>query len=204
MTKSRDKRRRTAFVAAAGAAAAVVVAVVLLAGTSATGSTPGGDLAEISNEGQPVDPDPGMRQELANVGAIAVSRLAARDHRTFFRLMRPDGGICYTVNSTGEPDRLGNTSCPTVPASFPSPRLPVLDLSVFESTSHVIGETRLVAAQGFAADGVATVALLDRGGRIVAHARAADNVYALDVPQDREATTVAVYDRRHAEIFRLP
>jgi hypothetical protein len=204
MTRSRHPRRRIAFIAAAVAVAAVVVAVVVLADTIATGSTPGGDLAEISNEGQPIDAGPALRQELANVGAIAVSRLADRDNRMFFRLMRPDGSVCYAVNSTGEADRLGNTSCPTVPASFPSPRQPVLDLSVFESTSHVLGETHVVSAQGFSADGVAVVVLLDQAARVVARARAAENVYAVDVPEGRVATTLVAYDRRKAEVFRLP
>jgi hypothetical protein len=80
----------------------------------------------------------------------------------------------------------------------------VLDLSVFESTSHVPGDTHVVASQGFAADGVTSVALLDANGKAVTRARALDNVYALDVPQGRVATTLAAYDRRKAEVFRVP
>jgi hypothetical protein len=197
-------RSRTGIVAAAGALAAVAAAIALVVGTSATGSTPGGELAQMSNDGQPIDASAGQRQELENVGAISASRLAVRDGRTFYRLIRSDGSVCYAVNSTSDRDRIGNTSCPAAPTSFPSVGLPVLDLTVFESTSHVLGDTHVVASQGFAADGVTTVALLDQNGKAVARARASDNVYTVDVPQGRVATTVVAYDRKKAEVFRVP
>jgi hypothetical protein len=197
-------RSRTAIVATAGIAVAVTATVALLVGTSATGSTPGGDLAQMSNDGQPVDVGPGQRQELENVGATRASLVAVRDGRTFYRLARDDGGVCYAVNSTSDADRVGNTVCPLTPTSFPTPTHPVLDLSVFESTSHAQGDTHVVAAQGFAADGVAMVALLDAKGRVIARGRPTGNVYALDVPQGRVASTVVAYDRNRAEVFRLP
>lgn len=190
--------------ATAAIVVAAAVAVPLLVGSGATGSTPGGDLAELSNHGQPIDATPGQRQELETVGAVRASRLASRGGRIFYRLLRADGSVCYAVDRTNDTDRIGNTSCPAVAGSFPSPGQPVLDLSVFESTSHVAGDTHLVAAQGFAADGVATVVLLDETGRVVARAHAADNVYALDVPAGRVATTVVAYDRDREEVFRLP
>jgi hypothetical protein len=196
-------KSRIALIAAAGTVAAVAVTVLLL-GTSATGSTPGGEMTQISNDGQPMDASPSQRHELENVGAISASRLATRDGRTFYRLLRSDGSVCYAVNSTSDPDRIGSTTCPAVPGSFPSSHLPVLDLTVFESTSHVLGDTHVVASQGFAADGVTTVALLDQNGKAVARARASDNVYTVDVPQGRVATTVVAYDRKKAEVFRVP
>jgi hypothetical protein len=197
-------KTRIVLVAAAGIAAAIAAALLVVFGTNATGSTPGGELARISNDGEPIEPGPGQRQQLENVGAVRASRLAVRNGRSFYRLVRADGGVCYAVNSTSMADQIGNTSCLTVQGSFPSPNQPVLDLSVFESTSHVPGDTHLVAAQGFAADGVATVALLDESGRSVAHTRADKNVYALDVPEKRVATTIVAYDRERAEVFRLP
>jgi hypothetical protein len=196
--------RRVVLVAAAGTTVAAAVAVILLVGSGATGSTPGGSLGQMSNDGQPIEATPGQQKELHIVGAVRASRLAARRGRFFYRLLRSDGTVCYAVDRTNDPDRIGNTSCPAVAGSFPSPGQPVLDLSVFESTSHVVGDTHVVAAQGFAADGVATVVLLDEAGRVVARAPAADNVYALDVPAGRVATTVVAYDSAHAEVFRLP
>jgi hypothetical protein len=199
----RRMNRRIVLVAAAGVVVAAAIAVPLLVGSGATGSTPGGDLAQMSNHGQPIDATPGQRKELETVGAVRAARVASRSGRTFYRLVRADGSICYAVDRTNDPDRIGNTSCPSVAGSFPSPGQPVLDLSVFESTSHVPGDTHLVAAQGFAADGVATV-VLDSAGRVVTRTRADDNVYALDVPPGRVATTVVAYDRDREEVFRLP
>ncbi len=196
--------RRTTIVGAAAGAAAVATAILLLLGSSATGSTPGGELAKMSNHGEPVDPGPGQRHELQNVGASGASLLAARNARSFYRLSRDDGSVCYAVNSSTDEDRIGNTVCPLTPTSFPTPTAPVLDLSVFESTSHVPGDFHVVAAQGFAADGVVAVALLDQRGHTIARRRAAGNVYAIDVPPGRVAMTVAAYDADGAEVFRVP
>jgi len=205
MTNRRKRMtRRTTIVGAAAGAAAVATAILLLLGSSATGSTPGGELAKMSNHGEPVDPGPGQRHELQNVGASGASLLAARNARSFYRLSRDDGSVCYAVNSSTDEDRIGNTVCPLTPTSFPTPTAPVLDLSVFESTSHVPGDFHVVAAQGFAADGVVAVALLDQRGHTIARRRAAGNVYAIDVPPGRVATTVAAYDADGAEVFRVP
>lgn len=196
--------RRTTIVGAAAGAAAVTTAGLLLLGTSATGSTPGGELAKMSNQGERVSPGPGQRHELENVGASEAWLLATRNTRSFYRLSRDDGSVCYAVNGSTEGDRIGNTVCPLTPTSFPTPVTPVLDLSVFESTSHVPDDFHVIAAQGFAADGVAAVALLDQKGRTIARRRAAGNVYAVDVPPGRLATTVTAYDADGAEIFRVP
>jgi hypothetical protein len=204
MTKERTRMQKRMAIVAAAAAVAITAGALLVVGTRATGSTPDGELAQMSNDGQPVDLGPGQRQELENVGATRASLLAVRDNRAFYRLLREDGTVCYAVNSTNEPDHVGNTVCPLTPLSFPTPTQPVLDLSIFESTSHVIGDVHVVAAQGFAADGVATVALLDRDGRVIARGRPVGNVYAVDVATGRLATTVVAYDRRKAEVFRVP
>lgn len=196
--------RRTTIVGAAAGAVALTAAGLLLLGTSATGSTPVGELAKMSNQGEQVNPGPGQRHELQNVGASGAWLLAARNERSFYRLSRDDGSVCYAVNSSTDADRIGNTVCPLTPTSFPTPTAPVLDLSVFESTSHVPGDFHVVAAQGFAADGVGAVALLDQKGRTVTRRRAAGNVYAIDVAPGRVATTVVAYDANGAEVFRVP
>lgn len=187
----------------AGAIALSGPVVVLVLTRVATGSSPGGDLAQISNEGETVAVGSGQRTELQNVGAVAAARLAMRNGRTFYRLLQPDGTVCYAIDTTGG-DHVGNTSCPTAGTAFPSPSDPVLDLSIFESTSHTRGDEHVVSAQGFAADGVKTVALLDGGGHVIARDRASANVYALDPPSGKVATTVAAYDAKHAEVYRVP
>ena len=204
MRVGRRARRQTVALAVVGglAIAAAVVAVFQLGG-SATGSRAGGELAQMSNGGQAIDPGKGQRLELENVGAVAASRLATRVGRAFYRLMQADGGICYAVDVVGG-DHLGNTSCPGPEAAFPTPSNPVLDLSIFESTTHVPGDVHIVSAQGFAADGVRTIALLDEHDRVVARAPVTANVYAVDVPAGRSASAVVAYDARHAQVYRVP
>ncbi len=62
----------------------------------------------------------------------------------------------------------------------------------------------MVNGQGIAADGVASVGLLDENGRLIVRAPATDNVYALDVPQGQVATTVAAYADDGTEVARIP
>jgi hypothetical protein len=176
----------------------------MLLGTNATGSGTGGDLTRMSNHGRPVDPGPRQRKEMENVEATSVALLSERDNRSFYRLSRDDGNVCYAIDNSTEPDHIGNTVCPLTATSFPTPNTPVLDLSVFESTSHVPGDFHVVAAQGFAADGVASVVLVDGNGHFIARRRSANNVYALDVPPGRVATAVVAYDADGAEVFRVP
>jgi hypothetical protein len=194
---------RTTAIAMTAVIVAATALVLLLRGTTATGSPPGGELAQISNEGQPIDLGAGQRQEAENVGGVAAARIATRAGRAFYRLLRPDGTVCYAVDLVGG-DHVGNTDCPERATAFPTATNPVLDFTIFESTSHVPGDVHVVSAQGFAADGVKSVALLDRSGRVVARDRTSGNVYAVDVPVGRTATTVVAYDAQHAEVYRLP
>jgi hypothetical protein len=203
MSGGRGHARRATLVGAMVALALGGTATLLALTRTATGSSPGGELAQMSNEGQTVEPGGGQREELQNVGAVAVSRLATRAGRTFYRLLQPDGTICYAIDTTGG-DHVGNTSCPRAGTTFPTPSNPVLDLSIFESTSHTPGEEHVVSAQGFAADGVKTIALLDRAARILARERVSGNVYALDVPGGKVAASVVAYDSKHAEVYRVP
>ena len=204
MSAAPSRRRRATFFSVLAVVAAVAAGLAFFQlGGSATGSRRGGDLAQLSNEGQPIQPGKGQRQELANVDAVAASRMASRAGRTFYRLVHADGSACYAVDTTGG-DHVGNTACPAIGTTFPTASNAVLDLSVFESTSHQPGDVQIVAAQGFAADGVRSVALLDHRGRVVARAPVAGNVYAIDIPAGQSATTVVAYDARHAEVYRVP
>jgi hypothetical protein len=190
--------------AAVAAGLAVAVTLAILRGGPATGSTPGGRLAQISNDGEAVAPGPNQQKELRIVGAVDARRLALRNGRAFYRLVRRDGSACYSVNTTSVQDRIGGVMCPTSATAFPSPGRPVLDFSVFEATSHERGDVHVVDGQGFAADGVASVALLDESGRVIARAPAAENVYTLDVPTGAVATTIAAYADDGTEVARVP
>ena len=183
---------------------AVAAALALVLGRSATSSVPGGALAAFSNHGRPVDAGPGQARELDNVGATSAWLLARRNGRTFYRLATAAGGVCYAINNVPDPDHIGNTSCPELPTSFPTPSNPVLDLSVFEATAEDRDNFHVFQAQGFAADGVESIALVDARGGVITRTRVADNVYALDVPRGRVASAVVARDADGTEVFRVP
>jgi hypothetical protein len=203
MSASRSQMTRATAVVVTAVVVAAAALVLLLRGTTATGSPPDGELAQISNRGQPIELGPGQQREAEHVAGVAAARLATRAGRAFYRVLRRDGTVCYAVDSVGG-DHVGNTDCPGPATVFPTATNPVLDFTIFESTSHVPGDLHIVSAQGFAADGVKSVALLDRSGRVVARDRTSGNVYALDVPAGRVAISVVAYDARHVEVFRVP
>jgi hypothetical protein len=196
--------RRIVILTTVAVGLAVAVLLALLRDGTATGSTPGGKFAQISNDGQAVAPGPNQQRELQIVGAVAARRLARRDGRSFYRLARRDGSDCYSVNTTSVEDRIGGAMCPMTATAFPSSARPILDFSLFEATSHVRGNLHVVDGQGFAADGVASVALLDESGRLIARSPATDNVYTLDVPHGQVATTIAAYADDGTEVARIP
>ncbi len=195
------KRKQIGLAALALVAVAATGTVVALA-TTAHGSLPGGALARLSNHGRPVATGPGQKTELATLEATQASLLAEREGRTFYRLAKPDGGVCFAVNLVPASDHIGNTTCPLTPTAFPVPDRPVLDFSIWESTSHVGDDYHLISGQGIAADGVRAVALLDSSGRAIARARVVDNVYTLDVPRGKVAKAIVAYDDGGEEVFR--
>lgn len=197
MTASRRHALTAIVLCLAGGVAA---ATALTHGATGSGA---GDLAALSADGRPVEATAREESELQAVGATGAELLGARDGRTFYRLARPDGTVCYSVNATEIRDHLGGVACPPV-GGFPSPEAPVLDLSVFESTSHTSRSVTLVRAQGFAADGVAQVALLGPGGTTTRRVRVTGNVYALDVPLGASVVGLVAYDRHGRELFRNP
>lgn len=166
-TQRRGHRRRLAVAALAAAAIAVPAAAF------ADGI---GSLLGFSTQGTPVATSDtpftrvsGFAEALPELGVPSTLRLlATRDGISFYAARRPDGHYCFAVDSARRKG-LGCDMGSPAGAFFPSPQRPIFDFSRF---SH--GE-RLV---GFAADGVASVSLIDASGAVIASAPVIDNVYA--------------------------
>jgi hypothetical protein len=167
--------RRRALVAAL-AAAVVAVPAVAFAGDI-------GGLFGFSTQGQPVPTSDtpfskvsGLNQAMGELGFPSTLQLiATRGGISFYAARRADGRVCVAIDlAPGSVDRkavgcdLGNPSLPGTPA-FPSPERPILDFSRFSNGARFAG---------FAADGIATVRLLDAAGNVIASARVSDNAYA--------------------------
>jgi hypothetical protein len=170
---ARSRAPRRVLVAAV---AAVLVAVPAIAFAGDVGG-----LFGFSTQGQPVATSDtpfgtvsSLAEALDELGMPSTLQLiATRDGISFYAARRADGYLCFAIDAAPGADAhkgvgcdLGNPSLPGNPA-FPSPARPVFDFSRFSR--------KLV---GFAADGVATVDLLDGSGNVIASAPVSDNVYA--------------------------
>ena len=152
-------RRRRVLTLAAVTVLAVIAAVIA---ATRGGASESGALSRLSNEGRQVAPVEGNVWRRAGVGNVAL--LAIRGTRALYRLESKEGP-CVGAGPANVPGKLGTVDCPRGP--FPTAEQPVLDLSVYEATSHESHEVSLYRAEGVAADGVATIAFLlaERHGR---------------------------------------
>jgi hypothetical protein len=157
------------------ASLAAAVACAALAATSAQGTTDRLGLSSFANHGRgPAAVAPAMRAALQRAGAVAPGRmLALRDGRAFIEFDRATGGNCYGIRRR-EVARFSFTCW----SDFPSTAHPLLDQSVFGAN---VGEPiHVIEAQGFAADGVAAVAVEDATGTTVARTSVVGNVYSIE------------------------
>ena len=117
--------------------------------------------------------------------------LARREGVSFYGARRSDGRFCFAVDS-GARQAVGCDNGSPSGAAFPSVQRPIIDFSRFS------GGARLV---GFAADGVASVALIDASGATIASAPVVDNVYAeVNVPAD--GAGVEALDSQGTVVYR--
>jgi hypothetical protein len=200
---TRSLARRRALIAAVAALVVALPAVAL--------GTDVGGLFGFSTEGEPIATgdtpfghDSGLEQAMTDLGFPSTLQLiATRDGIAFYAARRADGHFCFAVDAEpGAADHkgvgcdLGNPSLPGEPA-FPSPARPIIDFSQFSSGQHLVG---------FAADGVASVDLLDAAGSVIASAPVSDNVYAVATPppggaavEALDARGTVVYERTFGE-----
>jgi hypothetical protein len=178
------------------ALAAVAVSVSLATRTSASER---GSLTRLSNRGHVVPLHGGALTRV--LGTRRASLLAVRESRAYYRVDGKDGP-CLAAGPAGDPGELGTIQCPR--GNFPTAERPVVDLSVYESTSHVRGEMSLYRVSGVAADGVAAVAFLRPDGSVALRVPVSGNVFASNsVPAGPIAGVVAL-DSGGKQLWRSP
>jgi hypothetical protein len=178
------------------AVVAFAVAITLATRTSASER---GSLSRISNEGRLV---PVRGAKFARVlGVQQASLLAVRGSRAYYHLDGRDGP-CIASGPADVPGDLGTVQCPRGP--FPSADRPVVDLSVYESTSREKRELSLYRAAGVAADGVATIEFVRPNGSVALTLPVSGNVFAAaSVPSGPIAGLVA-RDAAGKQLWRSP
>jgi hypothetical protein len=187
---ARLPRRRRRLLAAALAAALIGVPAVAFADDI-------GELLGFSTQGQPVTTsDTALSQASALNAAMqelgfpsTLQRLDQRDGIGFYAGRRADGTLCLAIERT---DGKGGVGCVLGGPSFPSPKRPILDFSGFSEGVRLVG---------FAADGVASVSLLDAAGAVIATAPVVNNVYANTNPPTG-GVAVEALDRNGTIVYR--
>jgi hypothetical protein len=175
-----------------------LVSLVAVAIATRTGASERGSLARLSNQGRPVSLERGpiVRDE----GVSAASLLSVRGGRALYRLVM-EHGTCIGSGYAAHLGAIGASECPDGP--FPTAERPVLDLSVYESTSHARREVSLYRAEGIAADGVAAIAFLRPDGSVALRVPVAANVYESAAPRPNgPIARVVAYDAAGKEVWR--
>lgn len=190
---------RAPKLALASAALAVVAVAAPIVFATHTNASERGSLSRISNEGRLVS----LRSEkfARALGAKQASLLAVRGARAYYRV-DGKGGPCVASGPDDAPGELGTVQCPHGP--FPSSERPIVDLSVYESTSRENRELSLYRAAGVAADGVATIEFVRPNGGVALTVPVSGNVFAASsVPSGPIAGLVA-RDAAGKQLWRSP
>ena len=164
-----DRRSRLLRPRRAPLAAAVVAAIAVPAVAFADDI---GQLLGLSNKGTPVpastlSKDTSLAEAMREMGFPATLQLlGSRDGIRFYAAQKPGGQFCFAVTATSLPaGALRAASDVGCDGAFPSQEDPV-------SVSWVGGRFA-----GFAADGVASVAVVDASGATIATADVQDNLF---------------------------
>jgi hypothetical protein len=183
VARARRARRKRLAVATAAAVAVVVLAIPALG--------LGGRLTDVFS-GSPVRTEELSPEQLHVLGAMSAGvmprlpasaqesparvqaanfrRIATREGTSYYVADREGGGLCVTINYLGTRHPFSGYLCSP---DFPSPKMPILDETVFGGPLAAPVVRRL---EGFAADGVASVELVTVAGTH-ADAEVEDNVY---------------------------
>lgn len=138
------------------------------------------------------------QEDLARVAAASLRRIATRGDRAYYVADLRGGGLCVSIGALDGPRLLGSISCSP---DFPSPERPIYDESTFRGPIRRPYANRL---EGFAADGVASVAFLTLDGDVEAVTPVRDNVYLRTegLPDEPVGGFVA-FDANGARIYEL-
>jgi hypothetical protein len=156
-------------------------------------------LSAMASGVSPREPASGSRDR-ARFEASSFRQIATRGGRAFFVADRSGGGLCTSIADVDDPDVIGSIGCSP---DFPSPARPIFDHSLFRARqvfdkhgrfrglSEPLTATRF---EGFAADGVPTVALVTVDGDMEAVTAVENNVYLWtdELPSEPIAAIVAL------------
>jgi hypothetical protein len=175
--------------------AAALVGAALTLKAAATPEPPATGLSSLSARGVPVSPSPESKQ----LGLTNLTLLRRTNGRAFYRATRADGKTCYAAGAADAVGAVGFTLCGA--QNFPSPEAPVFAAPEVGAERTAPDDWQLFRVDGFAADGVARVAVENRDGEIVGEARVVDNVFAIVPSHGGGIGTLTAYDAAGRVVF---
>jgi hypothetical protein len=175
-----------------------LVVVAAIGGASRTVAGPGDGsgaaaLSRVSAVGAPVALPAGDRRttHLLEAGFGDIERIAIHGGRAFYRLNLTSGKACYGAGPAAAEWPLGVIKCTFTEPGFPSPKRPILDGSLV-ALSQGYAQPHLVRVQGFAADGVAEIAVRDASGATITRLPVINNVYWTENPPANSVSLAAL------------
>ena len=173
---------------------AVVVAVaagaILALGRSGTASA----TSSIAHGGTRLSRAAKAQMKLRRSDIKDVFLLSTAEGRSYYRLVRDDGTLCYGVGPAGSPKGPDTVEC------FPDGPPAVIDFSVYEQsvTEPAIHLWRL---EGLVNSGdVTRIGIVPADGSPVVDVPVVDNVYYLAVPPQTQVAEVDAYDSQGAVV----
>jgi hypothetical protein len=162
--------------------AAVFSTALIVGNATVFGAAPSPDaaLSTVSSVGTlvaiPPSADSLLQRAVRNGEATGAQRLLGmRGDRAFYRIgngTRPD---CFAVGPAAPAAyHFGRIRC----SNFPSAETPVLPLVLFRGEPGT--KPRIWRCEGFAADGVVSIALQDAAGNVLARTAVEDNMFRFD------------------------
>lgn len=127
-------------------------------------------------------------EDLSRLSPASLRQIADREGRAFLVADLKGGGLCASIGLSGDTPTLGAISCSP---DFPSAARPILDESRFTGR---VDEPRIAVLQGFAADAVASIAVVSLDGEPTVTTPVEHNVYLRTegLPSGRSREIVAL------------
>jgi hypothetical protein len=180
------------------------VAVAVIAVPTAAFADQIGQILGLTNSGTPIAgsqlPDCQLSAlQTTDFPTNSIRLLGQRDGVSFYVSSQPSGATCFAIGlTTGAASaHIDALKCGGQLGSFPSSTDPIADFSA--STGASDGSIQVTTLAGFAADPIASIALLDADGNTIYTTPVVDNIYsaANNLPAVPSASIAALDSQGH-------
>jgi hypothetical protein len=161
-------------------------------------------LSTLSARGQTLTlpPNDVRTKHLRGSGITQLTLLGTLRGRSFYRVGESEHP-CYGAGNAGAAWPLGVILCRNAPPYFPSPEMPVLDLSTV-GMDRGDAEMHYIRVAGLAADGVASIGIVNHDGAVIERLPVRANVYGADSLPTATGVGLVALDQGGHVLARVP